>query len=651
MGPGMEISAVKAYAFTTYRLIPARRELFEGTQRLELAPRVFDTLLALVSRQGQLVEKDELMKIVWPDTVVEENNLNQTVHLLRKILHDGENGARYIETVPRRGYRFVANVSLIDEEPSRPPTAFSVATEAAAAQPPANPPSIGSSHANTTVRQSEQRPRRSAITVLMMLALLLSLAVGSVVVVRRYTQRPQEKADPIRSIAVLPLANLSNDPDQEYFADGMTDELITDLAQVAELKVVSKTSIMQYKGTRKPLPQIGRELGVDAVVEGSVLRSGGRVRITAQLIRAATDRHLWANAYEGDLRDVLQLQSRVAEAITGEVRLALTAQERSRIYSPGHLDPAAYDLYLRGRYFSNQRSAAAFHTAIDYYKQAAVKDPAFALAYAGLADCYTLLAMWGDGSHWLTDAETNATKALALDDGLPEAHTSLAAVKVLEWDWVTAEKEFQRSLALNPNDAQTHQWYGNLYLGPKARHQEAIAELKRALSLDPLSPIINSDLGYAYFLAGDYDEAYRQYQKVVAGDPSFLLVHYYLSQYFQARGMYDEEIEQLSEDFTLSGRTKAAGEISRLAGVPNRRKLFEVMARTRGTLQEPATTPVAGSTAWYIALNQPQQALDSLQQSFELHEPGLIYVAVDPEFASLHSQPKFQELVQRMGLQ
>jgi TolB-like protein/DNA-binding winged helix-turn-helix (wHTH) protein len=650
----MEIGAGKAYAFATYRLIPVRRELLDGSQRLELASRVFDTLLALVSRQGQLVEKDELMKIVWPDTVVEENNLNQTVHLLRKILHDGENGARYIETVPRRGYRFVASVSVIEEEPTRPMATSSVAAETFAVRSPTNPSSITHAPANTPPEVAppyEAGSRRAAITVSMMLALFLCLAAGSVVVVRRYLHGPVPQADPIRSIAVLPLANLSNDPDQQYFADGMTDELITDLAQVAELKVVSKTSIMQYKETRKPLPQIGRELGVDAVVEGSVLRSGGRVRITAQLIRAATDRHLWANAYEGDLRDVLQLQSRVAEAITGEVRLALTAQERSRIYSATQLNPAAYDLYLRGRYFANQRSEASFHTAIDYYKQAAAKDPAFALTYAGLADCYTLLAIWGDGAHWLADAETNANKALALDDALPEAHTSLAAVKVLQWDWAAAEKEFQRSLALNPNDAQTHQWYGNLYLGPKARHQEAIAELKRALSLDPLSPIINSDLGYAYFLAGDYDEAYRQYQKVVASDPSFLLVHYYLSQYYQARGMYDEAIEELSKDFTLSGQTKQAAEIKQLAGAQNRQKLFETMARTRGTLEEPANTPAAGATVWYIALNKPRQALDSLQQSFQLHEPGLIYMAVDPEFASLHSEPRFQELVRRMGLQ
>jgi TolB-like protein/DNA-binding winged helix-turn-helix (wHTH) protein/Flp pilus assembly protein TadD len=642
----MEFSAGKAYVFVTYRLIPARRELWDGSERLELPPRVFDTLLALVAHRGEVVEKDELMRIVWPDTIVEENNLNQTIHLLRKVLRDGENGARFIETVPRRGYRFLASVNLTEDDPGQ--TTTPIPFPVAEAAPQASVPELRKKSAQWRLRGF--RANRFLIQDLL-LALALVLVASGVYIARRYGPSLFGGSDPIRSIAVLPLANLSNDPDQEYFADGMTDELITDLAQVSELRVVSKTSIMQYKGTSKPLPEIGRELGVDAVVEGSVLRSGGRVRITAQLIRAATDRHLWADAYEGDLRDVLQLQSQVAEAITGEVKLILTAQERTRFHTPAHLDPEAYDLYLRGRYFANQRNERSFHTAIDYYNQAVVKDPAFALGYAGLADCYTLLAVWGEGARWLADAEVNADKAIALDDTLAEAHTSLAAVKVLEWDWTDAEKEFQRSLALNPNDAQTHQWYGNLYLGPKGRHQEAIAELKRARDLDPLSPIINSDLGYAYFLSGQYDEAYRQYREVLARDPSFLLARYYLSQYYHVRGMYNEEVQELSEDFALSGHTKEAAELKALAREQNRNKLFEAMAHSNGTLGDNANSAAAGSTVWYIALNDPKHALDSLEQSFQAHEPGMIFVAVDPEFASLHSDPRFQDLVRRMGLQ
>jgi TolB-like protein/Tfp pilus assembly protein PilF len=319
---------------------------------------------------------------------------------------------------------------------------------------------------------------------------------------------------------VLPLQNLSNDPNQEYFVDGMTDALITDLAQIRELKVVSKTSIMQYKGTLTPLPQIGGELGVDAVVEGSVLRSGDRVRITAQLIRTASDRHIWAETYDGDLKDVLSLQARVAEAITNQVKLNLTAEETGRLRRIPTVHPEAFDLYLRGRYAWNQRNSESFHRATQYFSQAIEKDSNFALAYSGLADTYTLLVLYGEGAA-MSEAKTTAEKALRLDDTLAEAHTSLAAVKILhDWDWQGAEQEFQRAIELNPNSAQAHHWYGNLLLGPQGRHDEAIAEPLRAQELNPLSPIINADTGFAYYLAGRYDLALPGYQKVLAANPT-----------------------------------------------------------------------------------------------------------------------------------
>ena len=353
----------------------------------------------------------------------------------------------------------------------------------------------------------------------------------------------------VRSVAVLPMQNLSNDPDQEYFVDGMTDELITDLAQLRELKVVSKTSIMQYKGTRTPLPQIGRELEVDAVVEGSVLRSGDRVRITAQLIRTATDRHIWAEAYDGDLKDVLSLQARVAEAITNQVKLNLSAEESGRLRSAPTVNPEAFDLYLRGRYAWNQRNVEGFNKAIQYFNQAIEKDPNFALAYSGLADCHTLLALYGEGVTSMTDAKAAAEKALQLDGTLAEAHTSLAAVKVLhDWDWQGAEQEFHRAIELNPNFAQAHHWYGNLLLGPKGRHEEAIAELQRAQELDPLSPIIKADAGFGYFLAGRYDLALQAYQKVLAANPNFVPVHFYLSKYYLQTGQYDLWLKESVED-------------------------------------------------------------------------------------------------------
>src|SRR5271165_1903085 len=534
------------YEFGPFVLDPGERLLRHGVARMELPPRAFDTLLVLVENSGRLLEKDALMRTVWRDTVVEENNLSQVVYLVRKALRDGEDGARYIETVPKRGYRFVGEVRELETRPGNgnghnggaglsTASSFStgnqleastsaavVATDSAAGGdfPAASTIGVNGSKISATKSGAASAARRAWIYGLV--GGLAIVAVGALLQGATWKHRVEEESGPIRSVAVLPMQNLSNDPGQEYFVDGMTDELITDLAQIRELKVVSKTSIMQYKGTRIPLPEIGRQLGVDAVVEGSVLRSGDRVRITAQLIRTATDRHIWARAYDGDLKDVLSLQARVAEAITSQVKLNLTTEESGRLRRARPVNPEAFDVYLRGRYMWNERNVEGFRSAIGFFNQAIEKDPDFALAYSGLADCHTLLTLYGDDAANMTEAQTAAEKALQLDGTLAEAHTSLAAVEILHgWDWQDAEREFQRAIALNPNFAQAHHWYGNLLLGPEGRHDEAIAELQRAQELDPLSLIIQADTGFAYFLAGSYEPALKAYKKVLAANPNF----------------------------------------------------------------------------------------------------------------------------------
>jgi len=570
------------FQFGPFVLDPGERLLLHGAARMELPPRAFDTLLTLVENSGRLLEKDQLMRTVWGDTVVEENNLSQVIYLLRKALRDGEDGARYIETVPKRGYRFVAEVR--EFEPGKGngdryngsagfnSPASSVANDRmlAPASPAAEPGAASESefgrHSSpgTNWTQSPGRNPGMGRAWTAGLAAVLAIVIVAAVALLQWTAWKEKlfgKADagPIRSVAVLPLQNLSNDPGQEYFVDGMTDQLITDLAQIRELKVVSKSSIMQYKGTRTPLPQIGHELGVDAVVEGSVLRSCDRVRITAQLIRTATDRHIWAETYDGDLRDVLSLQARVAEAITDQVKLNLTAEESGRLRRTPIVNPEAFDLYMRGRFAWNQRNSESFHKAIQYFSQAIEKDPKFALAYSGLADTYTLLALYGEGSAAMTEAKTAAEKALRLDDTLAEAHTSLAAVKILhEWDWQGAEQEFHRAIELNPSSAQSHHWYGNLLLGPEGRHEEAIAELLRARELSPLSQIINADTGFAYYLAGRYDLALPAYQKVLAANPNFVPVHFYLQKYYRQTGQYDLWVKENIEDTRLGGSAEQA---------------------------------------------------------------------------------------------
>ena len=505
-------------------------------------------------------------------------------------------------------------------------------------------PSLGVSDEALPSQPSQNHWLRNLAFALAILFLLFGLAM-----IWRRSVLEAAAAQPIRSIAVLPLQSLSSDPNQEYFADGMTDELITDLAQVKELKVVSKTSIMQYKGTRKALPQIGHELNVDAVVEGSVLRSGNRVRITAQLIRTATDRHLWAQSYDGDLQNLLSLQARVAEAITDEVRLSLSADERTRLRMATRYNPEAYDLYLRGRYAFSRRNEPSFHEAIGYFQQAAAKDPSFALAYSGLSDCDTLLALFGEGYAWVPQAVANARKAVSLDEGLAEAHTSLAAAEVLDWRWAEAEKEFHRALELNPNNAQAHQWYGNLLLGPQGRHGEAISELQRAVELDPLSLVMNNDLGYAYFLAGQYDSAFQQYQKVLAMDSTFLPVHFDLMLYYQQRGMYDKEIDELIADRALAGDGDSAHTIRRLATKP--RRLFEAMASTGGTFDKRhiADEPAVAAGA-YALLGKKREALAALQRSYERRDPSMLYLRTDPSLTSLRNEPEFLDLQRNVGL-
>jgi TolB-like protein/DNA-binding winged helix-turn-helix (wHTH) protein len=688
------------YEFGPFVLDPGERLLRHGTARMELPPRAFDTLLVLLENSGRLLEKDALMRTIWGDTIVEENSLSQVVYLLRKALRDGEDGTRYIETVPKRGYRFVAAVREFEVREGKihegdvherevpegngdrtgPPRPSAPASPSlnhgtsvvrrgplGSASSPSPYPSPYEDNPDARSRAATSSPEVStpvpSARIRWSRALLTGLAIVAVVALlgaAGWKQRLFGDVDPgpIRSVAVLPLQNLSNDPNQEYFVDGMTDELITDLAQIRALKVVSKTSIMRYKGTRSPLPQIGRDLGVDAVVEGSVLRSGDRVRITAQLIRTATDRHIWAAAYDGDLKDVLSLQARVAEAITNEVKLSLTAEESGRLRKGRAVDTEAFDLYLRGRYVWNQRNTEGFQKAISYFNQAIEKDPNFALAYSGLADSHTLLVLYGANPAEMTEAQAAAEKALALDSTLAEAHTSLAAVKILhDWDWVGAEREFQRALDLNPNFAQAHHWYGNLLLGPEGRHDEAIAELQRAGELDPLCVIIKADTGFAYYLAGRYDLALQAYQRVLAENPNFIPVHFYLSQYYRQTGQYDLWLKETVENTRLAGPSSQAQSMEQLYTQGGFRSVMEAMAKPTGSNRiandknDKNVTDACSSAQAYAALGKNESALNELEHCYRSAGTALIYLKVDPAWTNLRSEPRYRALLKRIGLQ
>ena len=460
-------------------------------------------------------------------------------------------------------------------------------------------------------------------------------------------------AEHIRSLAVLPLENLSRDPDQEYFADGMTDQLITDLAKISALKVISRTSVMRYKGARKPLPQIAQELGVDAVVEGSVQRSGNRVRIIAQLIDARADQHLWARSYERDLRDVLALQDEVAQAIANELKIELTSRGEVRLASSRPVDPDAYEAYLKAHYYSSKRTEKELKKSTEYFQQAINKDPNYAPAYSGMAEAYALLGERGNlpSNEALTRGKAAALKAVGLDDSLAEAHASLAIIaETLEWDWPTAEREYKRALELNPGYAAGHHWYASylMYLG---RFEEGIAEAKRARELDPLSLAINNALGGRLLLAGRDNEAIEQIQKTLEMDPNFAPAHTSLGYAYLSKGMNEEAIAEFQNGVALSGsdpdESVDLGYAYATAGKRDeaRRILAKLKKKRERTFVSPATIAIVSG-----ALGEKDEAFAWLEKAYEVRDPQLTYLKVGPKFTPLRSDPRFQDLLRRMGL-
>src|ERR1700674_2409689 len=529
-----------AVEFGRFRLLPHRRELRADGVAVELGGRAFDVLMVLTEARGTLVTKDEIMARVWPDTVVEENNLVVQISALRRALGEDRD---FIRTVSGRGYRFNAEIrSLVADTGGKtglePEVVPDASTSPSSDLPPPVPSLIGREtppEEGADLRAgavgladgltSPKRPLRPVPWRLFGFGLALVLAASlSWVLYSRNQASPK-----IRSLAVLPLESLSGDASQDYFADGMTDELITDLGQISALRVISRTSIMSYKRVRKPLPQMARELNVDGVVEGTVLRSGNRVRITAQLIKAADDKHLWSQSYEGDFRDALALQNQVARSIAEQIRINVSPREQTELKSVKVVNPQAYESYLKGRFFWNKRTADGLKVAAAYFNQAVEEDPKYPEAYSGLADTYALLGDWQyavmTAKEALPKAKAAAVKALELDNNLGEAHNSLAfCLDGFDWDFAAAEKEFRRAIELNPSYATAHHWYA-WHLSLLGRNSEAISEMKKAESLDPVSPVVNADLAELLLIAQLPDESMQQSRKTIEMNPGFAFAH------------------------------------------------------------------------------------------------------------------------------
>jgi TolB-like protein/DNA-binding winged helix-turn-helix (wHTH) protein/Tfp pilus assembly protein PilF len=628
--------------FGTYEVSFQSGELRKAGMKIRVQQQPMKLLQILLERPGEVVTREELRNRVWPNESFGDFDqaLNIAIGKLRSALGDSAEHPRYIETLPKRGYRFIADVSVVDAD-TRPKQLEPAAQDLARTESGHPLPYAGLALA------SERRawPTR---WVILALALVLSLPILAVWLFRSRGRPPTG----IRSLAVLPLDNLSGDASQDYFADGMTDELITDLAQIRALRVISRTSVMVYKGARKPLPEIARELNVDAVVEGSVLRAGDQVRITAQLIEASTDKHLWSQSYEGELRDTLALQNRVAGAIADQIRINLTPREEAALKNVRVVNPEAYESYLKGRYFWNKRTADGLKAALAYFNQAIEEDPKYAQAYSGLADTYALLGDWQYAvmtpKEALPRAKAAAMKAVELDDSLGEAHASLAfSLDLFDWNWEAAEKEFRRAIELNPGYATAHHWYA-WHLSVMGRNSEAIAEMKKAENLDPLSLIINADLAELLLIARFSDQSIQQSRKTLEMDPNFAVAHYDLGQALVQKHMYSEAIAELETATKLSADSPICkSTLAHAYAVSGRRNealeiLNDLTRRSNGFSNAAETAMI------YVGLGENDQAMAWLEKAYsERFNPSIL---LRPAFDPLRSDPRFQSLVHRIGL-
>ncbi len=617
-------------------------ELRKHGLRVRLQEQPFQVLVMLLEHSGEVVTRDELQKRLWPaDTFVDfDHGLNKTINKIREALGDSAENPRFVETVARRGYRFLAEVKLADASPVR---SSEVATRPEPAAEARDRQDLAGKLAMPKHFLSSLAWKTSVFVLLLVMTSLVTWKLHS-------WNRPSPI---IRSLAVLPFESLSSDASQDYFTDGMTDELISDLGQISALRVISRTSVMAYKHARKPLPQIARELNVDAVVEGTVLRSGDQVRITARLIEASADKHLWSQSYEGELRDTLAVQNKVARAIADQIRISLNPQEQAALKSVKVVNPEAYVSYLKGRYFWNKRTADSLKVALAYFNQAIEEDPKYAQAYSGLADTYALLGDWQYAvmtpKEALPKAKAAAIKALELDSALGEAHNSLAfCLDGFDWDLDSAGKEFLRATELNPGYATAHHWYA-WHLALLHRYDEALAEMRKAESLDPLSLIINADLAELLALAHSYDESIQQSRKTIEMDPNFGLAHNHLGQAYLQKHMNDEAVAELQKAVQLSGGSPTCiANLARAYVASGRRSEAENLLSDLKKRSNPSHSLASEIAVIYVALGDTGQAITWLKKGYEERfNPGVL---LRPGFDPLRSDAHFQDIVRRIGL-
>ena len=584
--------AARLLRFGPFELDTRAGELRKRGTSLSIKGQPLQVLEILLRHSGDIVTRDELRAQLWTsDTFVDfDHSLHNAIARLRDTLGDSASAPSFIQTLPRRGYRFVMAVESNDGEARGTPSSRTTA---------------------------------------------------------------QPRAPEIRALAVLPLVDLSGDPAQGYFADGMTEALITSLAKIGKLRVISRTSVMPYRATRKSLPRIARELNVDAVLEGSVLRSGERVRITAQLIHAQSDQHLWAESYERDLRDILAVQSDIAREVANQVRVMLTPEERARLEGIRPVDPQAHDLLLKARFQRNQRTEDSVKKALMYFQSAIEIDPKWAEGYVGIADCYNILAYYNGlaPKEAYSRSEGAARKALELDSLLGEAHAAIGVVKRdYEWDWIGAERNFRRAIELNPGCVDAYHWCGTMF-GMLGRHREALNEKMKALEIDPLSPVYHTDVGRLHYFVREYDQAIENYRAALEVDPNFFFTHTLLGQAYLQKRMFKPALAALDAAMRLTG--DSAFSLVRLA---HGQACAGQTAKARGLLKRLQAIAKRKYVSPYdfalihAGLGREEEIFTWLERALEERSIWLGYLNVEPVFDGLRGHPRFQRLIKRVGL-
>jgi TolB-like protein/DNA-binding winged helix-turn-helix (wHTH) protein len=655
--------------FGVFELDPRAGELRKKGVKIRLQGQPVDILVMLLQHPGEIVTREELQRKLWPaDTFVDfEQGLNNAMKRLRAALGDDAESPRFIETVPRRGYRFIGAVNGGPGNGAAPAASAKVKPEAG--DKPARHLRLGT---------------RLAVGSLLSLAVAAALLLGLNVRGWRDWLFMRSPKPQIQSLAVLPLTNLSGDPEQEYFADGMTEALIIELGKISRLRVISRQSVMQYKGSKKALQEIAKELRVDAVLEGAVQRSGDRVRVAVRLNQVSPETQFWANEYNGGVGDLLRLEDKIASAIADGIQVKLKRPEQAHLDSARTVDPEVQDAYLRGRFFWNRAEYFAAHevledisparlarraqvpagahngtgalgrdrtereleleTAIGYFKRAIEKDPDYAPAYAGLADAYIALGQWGNYSQreTLPEAKAAATKASELDPSLGEAHFSLAqTMERYNWNWSEAEKEYKLALELNPNYTEAHLEYGHFLLA-LGRNDEATEQMNYAIKLDPFNLKTMEVVAYVTYALRQYDLAIEQFSSL--GDD------FGLGWAYREKKMYPEAIAALERSLSRSGRHDVyLGTLAGVYGLAGRRgEALKLIDELKARARQHHITGFLFAQA-YTGLGEKDEAMAWLERAYKEHDQDMVDIKAYPGWDTLHSEPRFQALVRRMN--